>query len=182
VIKDIERLFKQGEGLTLEFKEAENSLPKNVFETICAFLNTEGGTILLGVADDGTVKGIDPSAVQKIKTDLVNLSNNPQKINPVFVMSVHDIQYMSKHLLIVQVPESSQIHTCKGVIHIRREEGDYKIERPEQIAGIVNRKASYFSEQKVLPYTTLEDFRPDLFEKASRPDACQPVHPPLGRT
>lgn len=26
---------------------------------ICAFLNTEGGHLVLGVEDDGTVKGLD---------------------------------------------------------------------------------------------------------------------------
>jgi predicted HTH transcriptional regulator len=31
----------------------------DVIATICSFLNGEGGTLLIGVADDGTVKGID---------------------------------------------------------------------------------------------------------------------------
>lgn len=168
MIKNIKKLLQQKEGVNLEFKEATNSLPKTIFETICAFLNTEGGTILLGVTDDGSVKGIDPSCVTKIKTDLFNLSNNPQKIDPVFVLAVNETVYKSKTILIIQVPVGSQVYKCKGSIYIRREDGDYRVERPEQIAGIVNRKASYFSEQNVLPYSTMEDFRPDLFDKAAR--------------
>ncbi len=56
-----------GEGLHREFKEAGGQLPRSLFETVCAFLNTDGGTILLGVADDGTVTGIEPDAVRECR-------------------------------------------------------------------------------------------------------------------
>ena len=168
MIRDIKNLLHKGEGPTLEFKESQRGLPRNLFETICAFLNTQGGTILLGVTDQGAVTGVDPDQVAALKTDLANLSNNPQKIDPVFVLSVHDMVVQGKSLIVIQVPESSQVHRCNGDIFIRREDGDFKVTRPEQIAGIVNRKTSYFSEQKVLPFVTLEDFSPDLFDRAAR--------------
>ena len=41
--KEFENILTAGEGISIEFKEAKNSLPKNVFATICAFLNSEGG-------------------------------------------------------------------------------------------------------------------------------------------
>ncbi|WP_206197658.1 AlbA family DNA-binding domain-containing protein [Terrimonas sp.] len=74
----IKRLLKQKENIHLEFKEAGTALPGNLFETICAMLNRDGGDILLGVEDNGNVRGIDDNAVSKMVTDLVNLSNNPQ--------------------------------------------------------------------------------------------------------
>ncbi len=46
----LEDLIKEGEGLRLEFKEAKAKLPKSFYETVCAFLNREGGKILLGVS------------------------------------------------------------------------------------------------------------------------------------
>ena len=52
VIKNILRI---GEGLIIEFKKAFKELPRNLFETVCAFLNRQGGTILLGVLDEGNV-------------------------------------------------------------------------------------------------------------------------------
>lgn len=56
--QEIHSILKKGEGLTVEFKRAETDLPKNLFETVCAFLNRNGGTILLGVEDHGTITGI----------------------------------------------------------------------------------------------------------------------------
>jgi len=48
-------LLAMGEGIRLEYKEAKTSLPTNVFETICAMLNRDGGDTLLGVDIDGPV-------------------------------------------------------------------------------------------------------------------------------
>jgi type I restriction enzyme R subunit len=63
-------LIKRGESKTLEFKSTLRwSLKENrednkgvthaVLKTIAAFLNTEGGDLLIGVADDGSVVGIE---------------------------------------------------------------------------------------------------------------------------
>jgi ATP-dependent DNA helicase RecG len=44
----IVELIREGEGLTLEFKECRNTLNRDVYESVCAFLNRHGGTLLLG--------------------------------------------------------------------------------------------------------------------------------------
>lgn len=65
------------EGLHVEFKESYDSLPKNLFETICAFLNTEGGTIYLGIDDTGKIKGIKKESIEMFLDQIASLSNNP---------------------------------------------------------------------------------------------------------
>jgi len=70
-------LIRKGETSTLEFKESlsldikktefgkdyspkkEKYIEKNVLKTIVAFINSKGGTLLVGVRDDGFVKGIN---------------------------------------------------------------------------------------------------------------------------
>lgn len=51
---------------------------------------------------------------------------------------------------------------------LRGEDGDYQIADLNRIAGLVNRKLSFFTEQRVLPHLEMADLRPDLFEKARR--------------
>lgn len=66
---DPEELVMQEEGKRLEFKEtllyhtykesADSELRAQAVKEICAFMNSEGGYLVIGVADDGTVRGID---------------------------------------------------------------------------------------------------------------------------
>jgi hypothetical protein len=68
--RSAEELMKQGESKTLEFKSSlrwnlrddrkdDEVITHAVLKTIAAFLNTEGGDLLIGVADDRSVVGIE---------------------------------------------------------------------------------------------------------------------------
>lgn len=63
--QELLKLLQSGESTTVEYKEAKSGMPSSLFDTVASFLNRDGGTILLGVADDGTVTGIAPSSVDK---------------------------------------------------------------------------------------------------------------------
>lgn len=90
MIKKIMKLIKQGEGLTVEFKESQNALNRDLYETICAFLNRNGGEILLGVSNHGDIIGVNDSVVAQLKKDFTTAMNNPQKINPTFYLSIEE--------------------------------------------------------------------------------------------
>ena len=44
-------------------KQVQKALRKSITKTIAAFLNTVGGTLLIGVSDSGAVLGIEPDFV-----------------------------------------------------------------------------------------------------------------------
>ncbi|WP_229375967.1 AlbA family DNA-binding domain-containing protein [Fibrella aquatilis] len=50
-------LVRRGEGHCLEFKLKTNH-PDKIVRGIVAFANTDGGTLLIGVGDDGTIPGL----------------------------------------------------------------------------------------------------------------------------
>ena len=68
--RNAEELIKRGESKTLEFKSTlrwslkeerrdDKGVTHAALKTIAAFLNTEGGDLLIGVADDGSIIGIE---------------------------------------------------------------------------------------------------------------------------
>lgn len=65
---DIIALTQTAESRTLEFKETTGQLERGM-ETLCAFLNADGGTVLFGVTDKGEIKGQEIS--DKTRRDLV---------------------------------------------------------------------------------------------------------------
>ncbi len=47
--QNIEDIIDKGEGISVEFKKATHKLPDSLFETLCAFLNRNGGIVILGL-------------------------------------------------------------------------------------------------------------------------------------
>jgi len=75
--RNAEELIKRGESKTLEFKstlrwslkedrQEDKLITHAVLKTIAAFLNTEGGDLLIGVADNGSIVGIEKD---RLKSD-----------------------------------------------------------------------------------------------------------------
>ncbi|PYV08952.1 MAG: hypothetical protein DMG07_24330, partial [Acidobacteria bacterium] len=73
--RQAEELIKRGESKTLEFKATlrwnlredrrdDTVITHAVLRTIAAFLNTEGGDLLIGVADDGAIVGIEADRLE----------------------------------------------------------------------------------------------------------------------
>jgi predicted HTH transcriptional regulator len=56
-INHINQLIINGEGLQLDFKHTISDAYK-IAKTICAFANTKGGTLLVGVRDNKTIAGV----------------------------------------------------------------------------------------------------------------------------
>lgn len=162
----VRQLLGQGEGLTVEFKEARTELPRSLFETICAFLNREGGTILLGVRDDGTVTGIDADKVGKLTKELVSTANSPEKLSPICMLFPEAVMIDGRTVLYIPVPPGSQVHRTKGHPYDRSADGDFRITDPETLRLMYLRKAAYFSENQVFPYLTLADFDPATLQRA----------------
>ncbi len=55
--KSLKFLVRQGEGSRLEFKLKTNH-PEKIIRELVAFANTDGGTLLVGIADDKTIQGL----------------------------------------------------------------------------------------------------------------------------
>ena len=83
--RQADHLIALGESKTLEFKSTlrwdlreEKNDPKQithaVLKTLAAFLNTDGGDLLIGVADDGTVIGTGFDAFENDDKFLLHLS------------------------------------------------------------------------------------------------------------
>jgi len=54
---NIKKLISEGEGVSLDFKKTITSCEK-IARTMVSFANNKGGRLLIGVYDDGTIKGV----------------------------------------------------------------------------------------------------------------------------
>lgn len=57
MLHKITRLIASGESETLDFKQTISDASK-IAKTLVAFANNKGGTLLIGVRDNGSISGI----------------------------------------------------------------------------------------------------------------------------
>lgn len=168
-IKQIDALIRQGEGIHIEFKKSQFELNKDVFDSICAFLNRYGGHLLLGVNNQGEVEGVFDDCVDTILNNLVINANNSNKLNPPCYISAEIVDIQDKKIIYAYIPESSLVHNVGGKIFDRNEDGDLDITKyPDRVSQLYLRKQASFIENKVFPYMSLSDLDKTTIEKVRK--------------
>jgi len=166
-IRDLRNIISKGEGLQIEFKEAQGSVPESFYETAVSFSNTDGGTILLGVDNNGNIKGISPDSENKLKKDIITALNNRNSIVPPLYVHPFTIAHPEGLVMVIQIPTSSQVHHYKGKIYIREFEVDIDItDQQQKVSDVFLRKRNFFTETKICPHLTLDDLDHSVFAKA----------------
>ena len=167
--KALMEFIKSGESTTIEYKKAKKNLPSNLFETICAMLNRNGGHIFLGVNDNAEVIGVYKEYIKILKKEFVDLCNNSEKIFPTVHLEIKEYLFENKHILYIYVHESSDVHKTANKIFDRNEDGDFDItNNTTQVANLYIRKRSTYIENKIYPFATIQDLREDLIEVARK--------------
>lgn len=163
--ENLARLLQQGEGISIEFKQARRGLPRDVFESICAFLNRQGGHLILGASNTGQPTGVEESEADNLQRDFAALSNNPTKLQPPFLLELEQVRVGEALLLYTYAPQSSQVHRTDGVVFDRGHEGDFRVVDNERISQLYARKSNYYSEGRIFPHLRLTDFKLGLLDK-----------------
>ena len=94
----VAELIAQGESLEVEFKSSafhsykpevpEKVITGSIIKTVAAFLNSHGGTLVIGATDDGLIVGIEPDlALKKFDVDKYENALRTLLINGIGVVS-----------------------------------------------------------------------------------------------
>lgn len=180
----LRRMIEGGESITVEFKKARTEVTRDVYETVCAFSNWEGGHIFLGVNDDGEILGIEKDKIDKVKSEFVTSVNNEEKMSPPPYLTPVEYEVEGKQILYIHVPVSQEVCRCRGRIYDRNHESDIDITRhSDEVYRLYARKNSSYYVNKVYPVFGVGDLRQDLIERAkSMTRARTKEHPWLGMT
>lgn len=169
--EELKQITISHEQRTIEYKEAYNELPGSLFETICAFLNRDGGVVVLGAHNDGSITdGVNPRTIEQMCKNIANISNNPEILKPSFLLQPEIVDIVedsiTKKVIVVQVPASSQVHRFKNRVYDRSVDGDFLLRTDAEISALYLRKSTEYSENRVYPYLRLEDLRQETIDLA----------------
>ncbi|MDB5007501.1 MAG: Divergent domain protein [Mucilaginibacter sp.] len=162
---NVKRLIFEGEGVTLDFKKTITSCEK-IARTMVSFANNKGGRLLIGVADDGTIKGVKAEDEERYMiTKAAHLFCKPA-LEPVF----EEIYVDDKLVLVVDTPESilkphyALAEDGKWWVYVRVK--DKSILASKIVVDVLKRSAS--NEGVLIEYSAKEKALLEYLEKAAR--------------
>ncbi len=156
---EFSNILNIGEHSLIEFKSAKvhnDSLAKE----IVAFANTEGGSIFIGVEDDGQISGIFEN---KVEEKLINICRN--NIQPSIVPVIEKYIFQDKLIYIVKIEKGKSKPYKVGTTNkffIRA--GSVSIEpTTEELVRLFQDGEIYHFEVKPIPGTSEKDLNLHLF-------------------
>ena len=161
----LDRYIQAGEGISVEFKRCGSQPGQDTFETICSFANRQGGSIFLGVRDNGVVEGVPEASALNIERNISNVTNNPNLFNVSPLVEFERLHNAEGKLVIrVWVPMGPSLYTFKGAVYDRVADADVRVRGDVQITAMMARKQGYYSERTVYPWVTEDDLEMDLLD------------------
>jgi predicted HTH transcriptional regulator len=99
---NVKKMIFEGEGVSLDFKKTISSCEK-IARTMVSYANNKGGRLLIGVADDGTIKGVKSEDEERYMiTRACHFFSRPA-LEPLF----EEIYVDDKLVLVVEIAEST---------------------------------------------------------------------------
>ena len=169
--EDIRRQLRLGEDSRWEFKRIEFSgdtpaRPRrsDLADELGAFANAEGGTLLCGVADDGTIQNMSREQLAALDHLLVEVSTDA--IEPPLRIHVHHRELDGKALLLVEIPRGEALHEQGGRAFVRVGATKRRLDSDERLRLAQNRTQGRYLwfDKQVVPGTGFETLMERLWE------------------
>jgi ATP-dependent DNA helicase RecG len=158
--EEVRALISHGEGQRLEFKRSLAELETGV-RAAAAMTNADGGHVLFGVRDDGTILGVQIGAQTRERVVQAITGNTDPTLYP----SVEYVYLDGKTVLVVIVPRSEdRPHLVRGRAYKRVGAADVQMSRAEYERLLHDRPGAEYDGQ-VVAQATEDDIAWDKVER-----------------
>ncbi|VVB91085.1 Putative DNA-binding domain protein [uncultured archaeon] len=155
-------LIEKGEDSKTQFKERFDSIDSLAAE-ICAFSNSNGGNILVGVSDDGGIIGLLIEDVKKLNQWASNACS--QKIDPQVSVTTQTIKYMDKIVMVINVPMgTNKPYMANGKDIWVKVGSDKRRAKREEIQRLLQTSGHLYADEMPVDDTNLSDLDFDLIK------------------
>jgi len=162
---NVKKLIFEGEGITLDFKKTITSCEK-IARTMVAFANNKGGRLLIGVDDDGTIRGVKSEDEERYMIYKAAQSYTTPPLDPIF----EEVYIDDKLVLVVDIAEStvkphySLAEDGKWWVYVRIK--DKSILASKIVVDVLKRSSD--NQGVLIEYSSNEKTLLEYLEKAAR--------------
>ncbi len=155
-------LIEKGEDSQTQFKERFGSIDSLAAE-ICAFSNSNGGNIIVGVSDDGEITGLDKEEIHKLNEWVSSTCS--QKIDPQVNVTTQNIKYLDRIVMVISVPMGpNKFYIANGKDIWVKVGADKRRAKREEIQRLLQSSGHLYAGEIPVDDTNLSDFDIDLFK------------------
>lgn len=173
-MRELRKILKRDQGQFLEFvsmfkgslekgrrRKSMRTVAQEVAESLSAFANSDGGTLLAGVEEGGGVLGLDCSEEQ-----LQQIADTPRNlVKPALSPKVERIDYEGEILLKFKVapsPVPHQLADGRYLLRVGRENLPFSA---DQVGALKQARAQTLYERQFLPGTSVQDLDGKLLKE-----------------
>jgi ATP-dependent DNA helicase RecG len=137
------------EGLEIEFKSDLDKLPDaDLIEAVICLANAKGGSLYLGVEDDGSVTGLHSERPQQLEGLVALIAN---RTSPGLTVSTEVLDVNQMRVLVMKVPQSKDIVARSDGLIKRRRMGAHG--KPECVPFLPHEYASRRADFRLMDMT-----------------------------
>ncbi|GHT37572.1 hypothetical protein FACS189435_2870 [Bacteroidia bacterium] len=175
--RELRQIINKGENSFVEFSKCTTELTDSVFQSVCSFLNKDGGTLIVGVHDYGKITGVADIFLSSM---LAKFSYAMEReVSPSFPLKPEVVVINNKKLLYIHVPSSPDVHRFKNKVYDRV--GSEVIDITYNYSLVENlylRRRNESSENIVCPFLNTSELDETAFYTMRKAIAAvHPYHP-----
>ena len=158
--EEIKSLAKSGEGYNADFKLKVPSKVRELTEEVCAFANSEGGFLLLGIDDKGQIIGTE---IDNPKRSAIQ--DSIRDISPAIHVDIYSVYVNDKSIWVIEVPSGKdKPYVLSGAIYLRESANSQKLTSAEEIRSFFqSSNRIYFDAVPCLKFDFERDLDNDMF-------------------
>jgi len=157
-------IISQGETSKVEFKGDIDSPDKLTAEMV-AFANSLGGLLIIGVDDNGDVKGLNKDQLKKYQNLAMNLAASNTK-PPIGSIWTEVVKIEDKNVLLIQIEKGITLYRDKNhTVWVRSGPNKRKVIDNTEMSRLMQEKKLLYAEQQIIGNATLADVNIGLFKE-----------------
>ena len=97
--EDIKMMARRGESYNVDFKVTVPQKVRDITQEVCSFANAAGGYVLIGIDDNGSIKGVNLDNAKRS-----SIQNSIGEISPALHCELYPVEVDGKEVWVIDVP------------------------------------------------------------------------------
>ena len=146
-------MVQRGESYNVDFKVTVPQKVRDITQEVCSFANAAGGYVLIGIDDNGSIKGVSLDNAKRS-----SIQNSIGEISPALHCELYPVEVDGKEVWVIDVPAGRLVpYFFGGSVFLREGPNSQKITNAEEIRELFQRAEKIY-------YDSIPQKKYDIFD------------------